>query len=265
MTQIDPKFGGENAVLINRFFQLSNLDRAIQNNEQIWSGLQNPSSITGTRYRDSIDTLKRLRALSMRDNQISYEDRARIQTQMEAVRDARLAAQRGHVTSTDRLVQNPGEPGIYRNPGTGDIVGRDPGARTAIEKDPYARNKDEPGIRRDAGTGVVRERDPGAKTALERSDENDRYARSGRRAYRPGPDLASVEAGSRNLREGDRSDAVRTMQERLRAAGFNPGRADGLFGPRTAAAVRNFLQSQGLAQSDISYAEMNRLLYMSRR
>jgi peptidoglycan hydrolase-like protein with peptidoglycan-binding domain/DNA-binding CsgD family transcriptional regulator len=42
------------------------------------------------------------------------------------------------------------------------------------------------------------------------------------------------------------SDLTREIQRRLRALGFQPGPVDGLFGPRTERAVRDFQESRGL-------------------
>lgn len=52
--------------------------------------------------------------------------------------------------------------------------------------------------------------------------------------------------GRPTLRRGARGDAVRHLQDHLRAAGHDPGRTDGSFGPRTDAAVRAFQASRGL-------------------
>src|ERR687887_1938431 len=43
------------------------------------------------------------------------------------------------------------------------------------------------------------------------------------------------------------SERVRALQRRLRRAGEHPGPIDGLFGPRTEAAVRSFQSRHGLA------------------
>ncbi len=44
-------------------------------------------------------------------------------------------------------------------------------------------------------------------------------------------------------------DLVRSVQESLKGAGFDFGPVDGILGPRTAAALREFQQQRGLAQS----------------
>lgn len=53
--------------------------------------------------------------------------------------------------------------------------------------------------------------------------------------------------GQPTLRFGARGPAVVDLQQRLRAAGFDPGPIDGAFGPRTQAAVRSFQSSRGIA------------------
>ncbi len=53
------------------------------------------------------------------------------------------------------------------------------------------------------------------------------------------------------LREGSRGPEVAELQRRLLAAGFDPGLADGDFGPRTDTAVRAFQKSRGLVVDGI--------------
>ncbi len=48
------------------------------------------------------------------------------------------------------------------------------------------------------------------------------------------------------LTVGSRGASVRQLQERLRAAGFDPGGADGVYGARTRRAVSQFQRAQGL-------------------
>ena len=48
------------------------------------------------------------------------------------------------------------------------------------------------------------------------------------------------------LEQGDRGATVRELQDGLRAAGFDPGTTDGIFGARTDAAVRAFQGDRGL-------------------
>ena len=54
------------------------------------------------------------------------------------------------------------------------------------------------------------------------------------------------------LRLGARNEAVKSLQKKLSSAGFNPGRADGTFGPQTQRAVRDFQRSQGLKADGIA-------------
>jgi peptidoglycan hydrolase-like protein with peptidoglycan-binding domain len=53
------------------------------------------------------------------------------------------------------------------------------------------------------------------------------------------------------LRSGSRGPAVATLQKQLNAAGFNAGAADGIFGPKTLAAVKAFQRARGLAADGI--------------
>ena len=69
-------------------------------------------------------------------------------------------------------------------------------------------------------------------------------ARSPRRGLRDAPDQG---VGDTRRGEGlglDRA-ARRQIQQGLEAGGFDPGGADGLFGPRTRAAIRNWQASRG--------------------
>ncbi|ADY57486.1 Peptidoglycan-binding domain 1 protein [Syntrophobotulus glycolicus DSM 8271] len=53
------------------------------------------------------------------------------------------------------------------------------------------------------------------------------------------------------LREGSRGASVRELQTLLSNHGFNPGPIDGIFGPRTRAAVVSFQTSKGLSPDGI--------------
>ena len=48
------------------------------------------------------------------------------------------------------------------------------------------------------------------------------------------------------LRSGSSGDEVTKLQRRLLAAGYEPGEPDGVFGPKTEAAVRAFQESEDL-------------------
>jgi peptidoglycan hydrolase-like protein with peptidoglycan-binding domain len=52
--------------------------------------------------------------------------------------------------------------------------------------------------------------------------------------------------GTTLLQRGDSGLAVRQLQERLRDQGYNPGAIDGVFGPQTERAVRQFQRANGL-------------------
>ncbi len=53
------------------------------------------------------------------------------------------------------------------------------------------------------------------------------------------------------LRRGDRGARVFALQRRLRDLGYDPGPVDGVFGPRTEAAVRTFQRDAGLVPDGI--------------
>lgn len=63
------------------------------------------------------------------------------------------------------------------------------------------------------------------------------------------PELARL--GRPTLREGMRGAAVRDLQEELRRLGHFAGRTDGIFGPRTLAAVLAFQAAEGIATDGI--------------
>lgn len=53
------------------------------------------------------------------------------------------------------------------------------------------------------------------------------------------------------LRQGSRGEDVRFLQERLKDLGYDPGPVDGIFGPRTGQAVRDFQAAQRLTVDGI--------------
>jgi peptidoglycan hydrolase-like protein with peptidoglycan-binding domain len=61
------------------------------------------------------------------------------------------------------------------------------------------------------------------------------------------------------------SDAVRTLQQRLRRLGDSPGPIDGLYGPLTEGAVRRFQQGHGLAVDGIVGRQTKRTLFPKRK
>ncbi len=54
------------------------------------------------------------------------------------------------------------------------------------------------------------------------------------------------------LKNGSSGDDVTRLQKRLAAAGFDPGAADGVFGPKTEAALRAFQEDAGIAVDGIA-------------
>jgi peptidoglycan hydrolase-like protein with peptidoglycan-binding domain len=53
------------------------------------------------------------------------------------------------------------------------------------------------------------------------------------------------------LKTGSSGSSVKELQARLEANGFDPGAADGIFGPKTEAAVKGFQRKWGLAVDGI--------------
>ncbi|PTL79674.1 peptidoglycan-binding protein [Vitiosangium sp. GDMCC 1.1324] len=64
------------------------------------------------------------------------------------------------------------------------------------------------------------------------------------------PRLAASSAPA-TLREGAHGSSVVTLQKKLKSAGFDPGAADGSFGPKTLAAVKAFQKARGLAADGV--------------
>jgi len=54
------------------------------------------------------------------------------------------------------------------------------------------------------------------------------------------------------VRSGSSGEAVETLQKKLAAKGFNPGAADGIFGPKTDDALRRFQEAEGLTVDGIA-------------
>lgn len=53
------------------------------------------------------------------------------------------------------------------------------------------------------------------------------------------------------LKQGDRGSQVRTLQTRLELTGHDPGPIDGIFGPKTLAAVSDFQLAMGLESTGV--------------
>jgi peptidoglycan hydrolase-like protein with peptidoglycan-binding domain len=66
------------------------------------------------------------------------------------------------------------------------------------------------------------------------------------------------------LKRGSRGEDVRRLQEALKRLGFDPGPIDGIFGPKTEAAVKAFQKKYGLVVDGIvgpqTWAKINELL-----
>ena len=66
--------------------------------------------------------------------------------------------------------------------------------------------------------------------------------------------------GGLDLAQGATGNPVRHLQRLLFAVGSDPGGVDGIYGNNTAAAVRNFQQKEGLAQTGNANGQTRTLL-----
>jgi peptidoglycan hydrolase-like protein with peptidoglycan-binding domain len=87
-----------------------------------------------------------------------------------------------------------------------------------------------------------------ALTALTKDPANSDYASSVRTLVNNGGPYA-------NLGVNSGGPAVKDMQKKLTAAGYDPGTADGQFGPQTLAAVQQFQKDKGLKVDGIAGPE----------
>ncbi|MFH8291591.1 L,D-transpeptidase family protein [Streptomyces sp. NPDC018059] len=84
-------------------------------------------------------------------------------------------------------------------------------------------------------------------------------------AHPPAPAPRGTPAPKVLMRQGDRSDQVRTLQARLRQIGWLPANPSGLYGPLTVNAVKGFQVRRGLPATGATDAvTWQRLLAMTR-
>jgi peptidoglycan hydrolase-like protein with peptidoglycan-binding domain len=62
-------------------------------------------------------------------------------------------------------------------------------------------------------------------------------------------DSASASAAEQSPMGGAKSDTIKQVQEKLSQQGQSPGKADGILGPKTQAALKEFQQQNGLQPS----------------
>lgn len=68
----------------------------------------------------------------------------------------------------------------------------------------------------------------------------------------PPGSIPQVASQTSTVRTGSKGSSVRELQQQLRAAGFDPGAVDGVFGAKTAKAVREFQVAKGLEADGIA-------------
>lgn len=82
-------------------------------------------------------------------------------------------------------------------------------------------------------------------------------------------DAKTAHAVASGLGEGAHGSAVKNVQKHLRAAGFDPHRADGVFDERTAGALKAFQQRAGLAPSGVvdsrTWKELKKSFILSKK
>lgn len=59
------------------------------------------------------------------------------------------------------------------------------------------------------------------------------------------------------LKSGSSGEEVERLQKRLSAAGFDPGKPDGVFGAKTESALKAFQESAGIAADGIAGPQTN--------
>ncbi|MEB3198215.1 MAG: peptidoglycan-binding protein [Candidatus Sericytochromatia bacterium] len=82
-------------------------------------------------------------------------------------------------------------------------------------------------------------------------------------AYAPDQWIASGPRGGGHaalLMRGDRGEGVATLQRALARAGHSPGAADGVFGPNTERALRQFQQARGLRVDGLAGEQVRQAL-----
>ena len=68
------------------------------------------------------------------------------------------------------------------------------------------------------------------------------------------------------LRNGAKGEQVEALQRQLQGQGFNPGKIDGVFGPKTEDALKRFQEKAGLTADGIAGAKtFTSLVKMSKK
>lgn len=107
------------------------------------------------------------------------------------------------------------------------------------------------GALRGSGTGKVAGPTPVTDVFI---NGEEYYPEADREEVYGGPPPEAPTGGGQvaTVRRGSRGESVRQLQQQLSAAGFNAGAADGIFGPNTEKAVRDFQRAKGLTVDGIA-------------
>lgn len=68
--------------------------------------------------------------------------------------------------------------------------------------------------------------------------------------------IKPADAAAPPMARGARGQDVRAMQDQLKKAGFNPGKSDGIFGPKTEKALKDFQKSKGFEAQEAKLAKL---------
>jgi hypothetical protein len=193
--------------------------------ERAYLGQVSPNTPEATRFSEAINRLDRASLQKgdqswMMGGGFTAQQKQEITNATQAVTDSRKALEQARASAPDRiappstqgLIQNEGEKGVYRDPGTGEVVKRDPGAKTAIEQAMLKGNYGK----------------------LQRYDQ--------------GPSKQQVADGQRIMTEGMKGPLVQEMQAALRKQGFDPGKKkdDIFWGPKMQKAVEGWMAKNNL-------------------
>lgn len=221
----------------------------INANRQALGQMKNQDLPFTQAFNKAIAGLDSLRQGAQSDDRISIQEKQTLKQSAIDVRTARAAAEREQLR------------GDQVSPGSSDHTARVAEPKKAVtgtssNQDSTVQNEGEKGIYRDPTSGEVVRRDQGAKTLLEKADEQGTYHKSGRLRYREGAEHKQVENGHRIIREGDKGAGVRSAQQALQDAGFDVGGVDGFFGPKTAKAFAQFAKEHNVVSGRIGQQEL---------
>ncbi len=107
-----------------------------------------------------------------------------------------------------------------------------------------------------AGIAAAQMSSPGSSEQQSGSQSEQMKSQPGQSAAQPEQQMQEQsgqsqqqQAQSKQGQQQLSSDEIRQLQQQLQAQGHNPGKVDGVMGPKTAKAIREFQQAQGISAS----------------